>query len=164
MRRDARYLNNKSLLMNKLKHEQSSRGSSFDAILIDGGGLLYKIYWPANGTVSDLIDGLEKYTRKLNADSDVFIVFDRYMERSIKSDTRQARIGSFRRCHQLALDRQLPPREICLSSLYKRYFSGFLSITLDIIVVYCILKWKIHLYWTIKRFYSFQLKSYKIYK
>ena len=113
---DARYPNNKSVLMNKLKHEQSSRGFSFNAILIDGGGLLYKIYWPSNGTVGDLVDGLEKYTRKLNADADVFIVFDRYMERSIKSDTRQARIGSFRRCHQLALDRKLPPREMCLSS------------------------------------------------
>ena len=113
---DARYPNNKSVLMNKLKHEQSSRGFSFDAIFIDGGGLLYKIYWPSNGTVGDLVDGLEKYTRKLNADADVFIVFDRYMERSIKSDTRQARIGSFRRCHQLALDRKLPPREMCLSS------------------------------------------------
>ena len=97
---DARYPNNKSVLMNKLKHEQSSRGFSFDAIFIDGGGLLYKIYWPSNGTVGDLVDGLEKYTRKLNADADVFIVFDRYMERSIKSDRRQAHMGSFRRCHQ----------------------------------------------------------------
>ena len=102
--------------MKKLKSEQSSRGIRFDAIVIDGGGLLYKIYWPAYGTVSDLVDGLEKYIRKLNAEADVFIVFDRYRGKCIKSDTRQARIGSFRRCHQLALDRELPPRDMCLSS------------------------------------------------
>ena len=63
--------------------------------MIDGGGLLYKIYWPANGTVSDLVDGLEKYIRKLNAEADVFIVFDRYRGKCIKSDTRQARIDPF---------------------------------------------------------------------
>ena len=113
---NARYPKNKSLLMNKLKSEQSSRGIRFDAIVIDEGGLLYKIYWPAYGTVSDLVDGLEKYIRKLNAEADVFIVFDRYRGKCIKSDTRQARIGSFRRCHQLALDRDLPPRDMCLSS------------------------------------------------
>ena len=102
--------------MKKLKSEQSLRGIRFDAIVIDECGLLYKIYWPAYGTVSDLVNGLEKYIRKLNAEADVFIVFDRYREKCIKSDTRQARIGSFRRCHQLALDRELPPRDMCLSS------------------------------------------------
>ena len=69
-----------------------------------------------HGTVSDLVDGLEKYIRKLNAEADVFIVFDRYRGKCIKSGTRQARIGSFRRCHQLALDRELTPRDMCFSS------------------------------------------------
>ena len=41
---NARYPKNKSLLMKKLKSEQSSRGIRFDAIVIDGGGLLSKLY------------------------------------------------------------------------------------------------------------------------
>ena len=71
--------------------------------------------WSSNCMeLCDLVDRLEKYIRKLNAEADVFIVFDRYRGKCIKSDTRQARIGSFRRCHQLALDRELTP-ETCAS-------------------------------------------------
>ena len=76
--------------MKKLKSEQSSRGIRFDAIVIDEGGLLYKIYWLAYGAMSYLVDGLEKYIRKLNAEADVFIAFERYRGKCIKSDTRHA--------------------------------------------------------------------------
>ena len=84
--------------------------------MIDGGGLLYKVYWPTKGTVKDLVDGVENYLQKLSTDGDVIIVFDRYKENSIKSDTRNSRMGSFKRCHQLTIGRELPPRETCFSS------------------------------------------------
>ena len=102
--------------MNKLKEEQSKRGLKYDAFIIDGGGLLYKVYWPTKGTVKDLVDGVENYLRKLSTDGDVIIVFDRYKENSIKSDTRNSRMGSFKKCHQLTIGRELPPRETCFSS------------------------------------------------
>ena len=73
---NARYPKNKSTLMNKLKEEQSKHGLKYDAFIIDGGGLLYKVYLPTKGTVKDLVDGVENYLRKLSTDGDVIIVFD----------------------------------------------------------------------------------------
>ena len=40
---NARYPKNNSVLMNKLKVEESSRGIQFDSVIIDGGGLMHKI-------------------------------------------------------------------------------------------------------------------------
>ena len=71
--------------MNKMKVEQSSQGVYPTSILIDGGGLLHKVHWPTGGAVKDLIDGIERYIRKLIPCSDVYIIFDRYKVDSIKN-------------------------------------------------------------------------------
>ena len=42
----ARYPKNKSVLLNKLKVEESSRCIRPDATVIDGGGMLHKVHWP----------------------------------------------------------------------------------------------------------------------
>jgi hypothetical protein len=68
----------------------------------------FKVHWPTGGAVKDLIDGIERYIRKLIPCSDVYIIFDRYKVDSIKSGTRIARIGLFQRTHQLTLQRELP--------------------------------------------------------
>ena len=102
--------------MNKLNVEESSRGIQFDSVIIDGGGLMHKVYWPTDGMVKYLVDGVEKYIKKFIFDSDVFLIFDHYKADSIKSDTRSARIGSFQRSYQLSLDRELLPMCLCLSS------------------------------------------------
>ena len=44
------------------------------------------------------------------------VIFDCYFARSIKGDTRLSRIGSFRRFHQLSIETELPPKDMCLSS------------------------------------------------
>ena len=90
--------------MNKMIVEQSSQGVYPTSILIDGGGLLHKLHWLTGGAVKDLIDGIERYIRKLIPCSDVYIIFDRYKVNSIKSD---ARIGTFQRTHQLTLQRNM---------------------------------------------------------
>ena len=54
---NARYRKNKAVLMNKLKVEDSSRGIQFDSVIIDGGGLMHKVYWPTDGMVK--VDGVE---------------------------------------------------------------------------------------------------------
>ena len=100
-----------------MKIEVSSRSIYPDSILIDGTGLLHKIHWQTDGLVSDLVDGIERYVRKMLVSSHVYIVFDRYKKESIKSGTRSARIGSFQRFHILAVTRDFPPKEICLSSI-----------------------------------------------
>ena len=76
-----------------------------------------KIHWPSNGLVKDLVEGVEKYLRRIITHSDVFLIFDRYHEGSIKSGTRIARNGAFRRWHQLTVNRELPPKDMCMSSL-----------------------------------------------
>ena len=114
----ARYPKAKSVLMNKLKVEETSCNVQPNAVVIDGGGMLYScIYWPSNGRVEDLVTGVEQYLRRQALNSDVYLIFDRYYEGSVKSDTRSVRVGEFRRAHQLSLSRELPPKDMCLSSV-----------------------------------------------
>ena len=114
--RVARYPKNKSVLLNKLKVEESSRCIKPDATVIDGGGMLHKVHWSPNGIVKDLVDGIDHYVRMLMLNTDVYLIFDRYKTGSIKSDTRTARVGAFRRSHHLSLERELPPKDMVLSS------------------------------------------------
>ena len=69
--------------MNKLKAEVSSRDIESDAVLINGELMLYKLHWPTDGLVKDLVDGEEKYIRKIIPKSNVFLIFVRYMPDSI---------------------------------------------------------------------------------
>ena len=96
------------LLMNKLKAEVSFLEP--DAVLIDGCGMQHELHWATDGLVKDLVDGAEKYMRK------IFLIVDRYMPDSIKSDTTDARVGAFWRSHQLSLNMELPPKDMCLYS------------------------------------------------
>ena len=113
----ARYTTSKSVLMNKIKHEVSSNVGNSEVVVIDGGGMLHtSVHWPKEGTVACLVDGVEKFVRKYLNYSDVYLIFDRYYEKSIKSDTRCNRIGSFQRSHQLNINSDLPPKDICLTS------------------------------------------------
>lgn len=98
---EARYPKNKSNLMKKLKAEESPRGIKPDAVVVVGGGMMHTIYWPTSGTVKNLVDSVEHYLKKFSSFSDVYLIFDRYKEGSIKGDTRNARVGSFRRTHHL---------------------------------------------------------------
>ena len=98
------------------KVEESSRCIKPEATVIDGGGLLYQVHWPSNGLVKDLVDGIERYLRMIMINTEVHLIFDRYKAGSIKSDTRSARVGAFRRCHQLSIDRELPPRDMVMFS------------------------------------------------
>ena len=110
----ARYPKNKSGLFYKLKVEESSCCIGPDATVIDGGDMLHKVHWHPNDIVKDLVDGINHYVRMLMLSTDVYLIFDRYKTGSIKSDTRTARVGAFRRSHHLLLERELPPRDMIL--------------------------------------------------
>ena len=112
----ARYPKNKSVLLNKLKVEESSRCIEPDATVIDGGDMLHKVHWRPNDIVKDLVDGINHYVRMLMLNTDVYLIFDRYKTGSIKSDTRTAPAGAFRRSHHLSLERELPPKDMVLPS------------------------------------------------
>ena len=92
---EPRYPQSKSVLMTKLKAEESARGVKPDSVVIDGGEMLHIIHWSTGGTVRDLVDGIEHYLQRFSSQSDVYLVFDRYRAGSIKSDTRNARVGAF---------------------------------------------------------------------
>ena len=113
---DARYPKSKVVLKNKLKVEVPVRRVEADAVVVGGGMLHASIYWPKDGSVEDLAKGVELYVSKFLKHSDVYLIFDRYFEKSIKSDTRLGRIGSFIRSHQLSIETSLPSKEMCMSS------------------------------------------------
>ena len=101
----ARYSKNKSVLLNKLKVEESSRCIKPDPTVIDGGGMLRIVHWPPYGIVKDMVDKTDHYVRMLMLNTDVYLIFDRYKTGSIKSDTRTTRVGAFLRSHHLSLER-----------------------------------------------------------
>ena len=115
--------------MNKLKAEVSSPNIESDAVLINGELMLYKLHWPTDGLVKNLVDGAEKYIRKIIPKSNVFLIFDRYMPGSSKSYTRDTRVGAFScSLYQLSLNRELPQKNMCLhSTTTKQNFIDLIS-------------------------------------
>ena len=82
----------KSDFMNGLKVTVPTRGTTPDMTIVDGCAVLWKIQWPsANGTVQDYVKGFHKFVYDMLKKNDVMIIFDRYYDYSIKSDTRKNR-------------------------------------------------------------------------
>ena len=75
------------------------------------------IHWPRDGLVRDLAAGVAMFVSKLLQHSDVFVVFDCYFEKSLKSDTQPQRIGNFQQLHQVSIETSLLSKEVCMSSL-----------------------------------------------
>ena len=97
---EGRYPKSKAVLKNKLKVEVSVQGVEIDVAVVDGGGMLHSsIYCPKDGLVRDLAAAVEMYISKLLQHSDVYIVFDHYFEKSLKSDTLLQTIGNFQWSH-----------------------------------------------------------------
>lgn len=114
---EGRYSQTKSVLKNKLKVEVSARNVNPDTIVIDGGGMLHsQIYWPKDGLVQDFVNGVIVYVSKILNKADCYLIFDRYFDYSIKSDTRKKRVGQFKRSHTLSLKTPLPAKDVCMSS------------------------------------------------
>ena len=74
------------------------------------------VHWPKGGTVEDLLKGVANYVGKLLSTADVFLIFDRYKEYSIKSNTRAERLGKLRRTYNLAIGSPLPSKDINLKT------------------------------------------------
>ena len=66
----ARYPKNKSVLLNKLKVEESSRCIKPDATVFS---MLHKVYWPPNGIAKDLVDRIDHYVKMLMFNTDVLL-------------------------------------------------------------------------------------------
>jgi hypothetical protein len=86
--------------------------------VIDGNEMLYQITWPKTGTVKDL---MQNFTRAVEREHDVIVVFDRYLEGSIKTHERLRRTGATI-CHKLSLtlETRLPARDSIMKSAHNK--------------------------------------------
>ena len=58
------------------------------------------VYLPKKGLVEDLVSSVEYYLSIFINVADVYLIFDRYLENSIKSDTRLKRIRTYQHSHK----------------------------------------------------------------
>ena len=94
----------------RLSHQKA------DILIVDASAQLWVTAWPGKGgLVSDLINTFRQFiARQLDLKQDVYIVFDRYHQDSIKGHTRIVRaIGVTRRLY-LQLATELPSQKVVL--------------------------------------------------
>ena len=92
-----------------------------DILIVDASAQLWVAAWPGKGgLVSDLINTFRQFiARQLDLKQDVYIVFDRYHQDSIKGHTRIVRaIGVTRRLY-LQLATELPSQKVVLMVTQK---------------------------------------------
>ena len=103
----------KSFLKNALKVEVSRRPAEQDvqATFLDGCAVLWVVPWPTSGTVHDYLVWFRSYLHGHLAKSDVYLVFDRYIEGSTKEATRRGRDKGSSRVYTLRCTAHLPPQK-----------------------------------------------------
>ena len=102
----------KAKLLNSLKVQTPARLSTndVDAVFLDGCAIFWNIMWPTKGTVTDFVNNFKYYLTERLRTADVYLVFDRYYEKSIKGLTRktelleQAECTSYQRQHRCHLE------------------------------------------------------------
>ena len=111
----------KSKLKRSLQIDVSRRNAGdADATVIDGSALLWTVHWPADGSVADFIVNVKKRIALYLTNSDVYLIFDRYHEYSIKSTTRDGRETGMARKHHLLRTTKLPAQKVDLSSVENK--------------------------------------------
>ena len=114
---DSRVAKQKANLKNTLKEKVSLRKClSENAVVLYSCALLWSVHWPKAGNVSNLVNVFKDYVMKFLHKSNVFSIFDRYHDCSIKGVTHQDRVGNARRSHNLSLSTPLPSKEVTLHS------------------------------------------------
>ena len=107
----------KSVLKNTLKVEIPARNDlKADIIIVGGCAILWVVHWPEKGTVHEFIRGFKKYLSDRLKQCSVYLIFDKYLEYSIKSCTRLERASKMSWSHNLTLVTPLPARETILNS------------------------------------------------
>ena len=110
-----------SKLKRSLQIEVSLRNAGdADATVIDGSALLWTVHWPADGSVADFIVNVKKRIASYLTNSDIYFIFDRYHEYSIKSTKRDGRETGITRKHHLLRTTKLPAQKVFLSSVENK--------------------------------------------
>ena len=92
----------------RLSHQKA------DILIVDASAQLWVTAWPGKGgLVSDLINTFRQFiARQLDLKQDVYIVFDRYHQDSIKGHTRIVRASGVTRRFHLQLVTELPSQKV----------------------------------------------------
>ena len=95
----------------RLSHQKA------DILIVDASAQLWVTAWPGKGgLVSDLINTFRQFiARQLDLKQDVYIVFDRYHQDSIKGHTRIVRASGVTRRFHLQLVTELPSQKVVLT-------------------------------------------------
>ena len=114
---DSRLAKQKADLKNTLKEEVSLRTClSGNTVVLDDCAFLWSVHWPKAGNVRNFVNVFKGYVMKFLHKSNVFLIFDRYHDYSIKGVTRQDCVGNARHSHNLPSSTPLPSKEVTLHS------------------------------------------------
>ena len=107
----------KSNLKNALKVEVSRwlAEQNVQTTFLDECAVLWVVPWPTSGTVHDYLVWFRSYLHGHLAKSDVYLVFDRYIEGSTKEATRRDRDKGASRVYTLRCTARLPPQSVVLT-------------------------------------------------
>ena len=112
---DMRTAKNKSSLKNKLKLEVGTRRVHPKIKIVDASAILWVVSWPSKGaSVQDFVTNVRCYLQRLLQIHDVYFIFDRYYQRSIKNQTRSTRSNGVTRRFTLSLKNELPSKKVIL--------------------------------------------------
>ena len=87
-----------------------------DVIVIDGSAYLWIPSWPASGTIQHYIEKFKYHIGQKLTKADVFLVFDRYQEYSIKGATRTCGM-----IHHLTTATILSAQKVVLTMTESKY-------------------------------------------
>ena len=79
-----RLIKKESELKNTLKTEVSNRCIITEALVVDGNAVLWSLHWSLEGTNEGLAKIYFNYVMANLTEHDVYLVFDRYYDFSIK--------------------------------------------------------------------------------
>ena len=105
----------KSNLKNALKVEISGRHANIDVSFLDGCAILWVVPWPSSGTVQNFLNNFRNHIKDRLRKSELYLIFDRYNEGSIKESTRSDRDKGASRVYTLAPRSPLPPQKVVLT-------------------------------------------------
>lgn len=105
----------KAVLKNMLKVEVARRNAEVDASFLDGCAVLWVVAWPTCGTVQDFLNNFRHHIQSYLQSGDVYLVFDRYKDDSIKASARHDRDQGASRVYTLHPTARLPPQKVVLT-------------------------------------------------
>ena len=82
---------------------------------LDGCAVLCVVPWPTGGTVQDFLNNVRRHIQSHLDSSDVYLLFDRYKEGSIKEFTRNYRDQGASRVYSLRPTAKLPSQKVVLT-------------------------------------------------